>query len=113
MVERCGVAVQPKTGDAFIKQAMRTERAVYGGEMSEQHYFRDFAYCDSGMVLWLLVVELISKSGCSLGDWTRDRFEQFPSRGEINLTVQDAGESIARVGEATRIRPGRLMRWTD
>jgi phosphomannomutase len=100
VAEKGGVAVQSKTGHAFIKQTMRTERAVYGGEMSAHHYFRDFAYCDSGMVPWLLVVELISKSGRSLGDWTRDRFEKFPSSGEINFTVQDAGASIARVGEA-------------
>ena len=100
VAEKGGVAVQSKTGHAFIKQKMRTERAVYGGEMSAHHYFRDFAYCDSGMVPWLLVVELISKSGRSLGDWTRDRFEKFPSSGEINFTVREAGASIARVGEA-------------
>ena len=100
VAEKGGIAVQSKTGHAFIKQTMRTERAVYGGEMSAHHYFRDFAYCDSGMVPWLLIVELISKSGRSLGDWTRDRFEKFPSSGEINFTVADAGASIARVGEA-------------
>ena len=76
---------------------MRTERAVYGGDMSAHHYFRDFTYSDSGMVPWLLIVELISKSGRSLGDWTRDRFEKFPSSGEINFGVADAGTSIARV----------------
>ena len=100
VAEKGGVAVQSKTGHAFIKQTMRTEGAVYGGEMSAHHYFRDFAYCDSGMVPWLLVVELISKSGRSLGEWSRDRFEKFPSSGEINFTVQDAGASIALVGEA-------------
>ena len=100
VAERGGVAVQSKTGHAFIKQTMRAEGAVYGGEMSAHHYFRDFAYCDSGMVPWLLIVELISKTGRSLGDWTRDRFEKFPSSGEINFTVADAGASIARVSEA-------------
>lgn len=97
---RGGVAVQSKTGHAFIKQTMRAEGAVYGGEMSAHHYFRDFAYCDSGMVPWLLIVELISKTGRSLADWTRDRFEKFPSSGEINFTVADVGESIARAGAA-------------
>ena len=97
---RGGVAVQSKTGHAFIKQAMRAEGAIYGGEMSAHHYFRDFAYCDSGMVPWLLIVELISKTGRSLADWTRDRFEKFPSSGEINFTVADAGASIARAGAA-------------
>jgi phosphomannomutase len=102
VAEKGGIAVQSKTGHAFIKQTMRTEGAVYGGEMSAHHYFRDFAYCDSGMVPWLLIVELISKSGRSLGDWTRDRFEKFPSSGEINFIVADASASIARVGEAFR-----------
>lgn len=97
---RGGVAVQSKTGHAFIKQTMRAEGAVYGGEMSAHHYFRDFAYCDSGMVPWLLIVELISKTDRSLADWTRDRFEKFPSSGEINFTVADAGASIARAGAA-------------
>jgi phosphomannomutase len=97
---RGGVAVQSKTGHAFIKQTMRAEGAVYGGEMSAHHYFRDFAYCDSGMVPWLLIVELISKTGRSLADWTRDRFEKFPSSGEINFTVADAGAAIARAGAA-------------
>jgi phosphomannomutase len=99
VAEKGGIAVQSKTGHAFIKQTMRTERAVYGGEISAHHYFRDFAYCDSGMVPWLLVVELISKSGRSLCDWTCERFGRFPSSGEINFTVADVGASIARVGE--------------
>ena len=99
VAEKGGIAIQSKTGHTFIKQAMRAERAVYGGEMSAHHYFRDFAYCDSGMVPWLLVIELISKSGLSLGGWTRDRFERFPSSGEINFTVADAGAAIARVNK--------------
>ena len=100
VAEKGGIAVQSKTGHAFIKQTMRAERAVYGGEMSAHHYFRDFAYCDSGMVPWLLIVELISKSGRSLGDWICERFAKFPSSGEVNFTVADAGASIARVGDA-------------
>jgi phosphomannomutase len=108
VAERGGIAVQSKTGHAFIKQTMRMERAVYGGEMSAHHYFRDFAYCDSGMVPWLLIVELISKSGRSLGDWTCERFNKFPSSGEINFIVQDAGVSITRVGEAYKDRALRI-----
>ena len=92
-----GVAVQSKTGHAFIKQTMRTEHAIYGGEMSAHHYFRDFAYCDSGMIPWLLVAELLSKSGRSLADWVRDRFAAFPSSGETNFRVADAGAAIDRV----------------
>lgn len=97
-----GDAVQSKTGHAFIKQAMREHRAIYGGEMSAHHYFCDFAYCDSGMIPWLLVAELVSKSGRSVADWVHDRFEAFPSSGEINFLVEDAGASIDRVLSAYR-----------
>jgi phosphomannomutase len=76
---------------------MRLSEATYGGEMSAHHYFCDFAYCDSGMIPWLLVAELISKSGSSLGDLVRDCFTKFPSSGEINFRVDDAGGAIDRV----------------
>jgi len=95
-----GVAIQSKTGHAFVKQTMRENQAVYGGEISAHHYFRDFAYCDSGMIPWLLVAELISKSGRSLGDLVSDRFERFPSSGECNFKVIDADASIAAVVDA-------------
>ena len=97
-----GVAVQSKTGHAFIKQTMRAREAVYGGEMSAHHYFRDFAYCDSGMIPWLLVAELVSRLGRSLGDWVKDRYAAFPSSGEINFTVSDAGVAIDNVLSAYR-----------
>jgi phosphomannomutase len=97
-----GVAIQSKTGHAFIKQTMRAEHAIYGGEMSAHHYFRDFAYCDSGMIPWLLVAELISKSGRSLADWVEERFAAFPSSGETNFRVADAGAAIDRVLAAYR-----------
>ena len=92
-----GGAVQSRTGHAFIKQTMRAHGAIYGGEMSAHHYFRDFAYCDSGMVPWLIVAELVSQSGRALGDWVGDRFVAFPSSGEINFRVADAGSAIERV----------------
>jgi len=97
VAEKDGVAVPSKTGHAFIKQTMRDHHAVYGGEMSAHHYFRDFAYCDSGMIPWLLVAELVSKSGRSLGDWVRARFEKFPSSGERNFTVANADIAIGAV----------------
>jgi phosphomannomutase len=84
-----GVAVQSKTGHAFIKERMRLEDAVYGGEMSAHHYFRDFAYCDSGMIPWLLVVELLCRSGKSLSQLVDDRMKAFPCSGEINTKVSD------------------------
>ena len=97
VAEKGGTAIQSKTGHAFIKQIMRDTQAVYGGEMSAHHYFRDFAYCDSGMIPWVLVAELVSRSGRSLGDWVKDRFTAFPSSGETNFTVQDANEAIENV----------------
>ena len=97
-----GVAVQSKTGHAFIKQVMRSEKAVYGGEMSAHHYFRDFAYCDSGMIPWVLVAELVSCSGRSLGDWVKERFVAFPSSGETNFRVEDAGQAIDNVLQVYR-----------
>ncbi|HCT2134316.1 TPA: phosphomannomutase CpsG, partial [Enterobacter hormaechei] len=63
-----GEPVMSKTGHAFIKERMREEDAIYGGEMSAHHYFRDFAYCDSGMIPWLLVTELLCLKGQSLGE---------------------------------------------
>ena len=97
-----GVAVQSKTGHAFIKQTMRSQEAVYGGEMSAHHYFRDFAYCDSGMIPWLLIAELVSHSGRSLSDWVKDRHAAFPSSGELNFKVADAEKAIENVLSAHR-----------
>ena len=97
IAKKGGVAVQSKTGHAFIKKTMREHQAVYGGEMSAHHYFRDFAYCDSGMIPWLLVAELVSKSGRSLGNWVHARFEKFPSSGERNFTVASATIAIDAV----------------
>lgn len=85
-----GVAVQTKAGHAFIKERMRDEDAVYGGEMSAHHYFRDFAYCDSGMIPWLLVAELLCVKGKPMSELVDERIAAFPSSGEINLTVSDA-----------------------
>jgi phosphomannomutase len=92
-----GRAVQCKSGHAFIKDVMRREDAVYGGEMSAHHYFRNFSYCDSGMVPWLVVLEMISTSGRSLGELVGDRMAAFPASGEINRRVDDAPATIARI----------------
>ena len=102
VAQKGGTAVQSKTGHAFIKQTMRSHKAVYGGEMSAHHYFRDFAYCDSGMIPWLLIAELVSRSGRSLGGWVKGRFSTFPSSGEMNFKVDDAGAAIEKVLSAYR-----------
>ncbi|MDP1930196.1 MAG: phosphomannomutase [Gammaproteobacteria bacterium] len=94
-----GEAIQCKTGHAFIKERMRLEDAVYGGEMSAHHYFRDFAYCDSGMIPWLLVAQMISKSGKTLAQLVEERMAAFPASGEINRTIHDPAALLKKVQE--------------
>lgn len=95
-----GKPVMSKTGHAFIKERMRLEDAVYGGEMSAHHYFRDFAYCDSGMIPWLLVTELLSVKGKSLSSLVEERIAAYPSSGEINSKLKDPKAAIERVRQA-------------
>ncbi|MBK5012056.1 phosphomannomutase/phosphoglucomutase [Pseudomonas sp. S60] len=92
-----GVAIQSKTGHAFIKERMRAEDAVYGGEMSAHHYFRDFAYCDSGNIPWLLVAELMSVTGKTLAQLVDERIAKFPCSGEINYEVADVKGTIEKI----------------
>ncbi|GAA6173988.1 colanic acid biosynthesis phosphomannomutase CpsG [Colwellia sp. KU-HH00111] len=92
-----GQAVQSKTGHAFIKERMRSEDAIYGGEMSAHHYFRDFFYCDSGMIPWLLIAELVCLRQQPLSSLVRARIKKYPSSGEINNTIPDPKKAIARV----------------
>ncbi len=106
-----GRPVMSKTGHAFIKERMRAEDAVYGGEMSAHHYFRDFAYCDSGMIPWLLVAQILSQGGQGLSSLLSDRMAAFPVSGEINSTVQDPAAVIARIKE--RFAKGGRLDYTD
>jgi len=99
-----GEAVQSKTGHAFIKERMRLENAVYGGEMSAHHYFRDFAYCDSGMIPWLLVAGLVSTAGKGLSTLVSERVAAYPCSGEINRTIGDPAAVLASVEEVYRDR---------
>ena len=92
-----GEPVMSKTGHAFIKERMRLEDAIYGGEMSAHHYFRDFAYCDSGMIPWLLVIELLSRKRMMLSEMVQKRIAMFPSSGEINSKLDNPEEAIQRV----------------
>ena len=107
-----GIPIQTKSGHAFIKERMREEDAIYGGEMSAHHYFRDFAYCDSGQIPWLLVAELISVSGQSLSSMLDERIAKFPSSGEINFKVKDTAEAVAEV-EAIYLPQANQMDRTD
>ena len=92
-----GRAVVCKSGHAFIKEKMRAEDAVYGGEMSAHHYFKDNWYCDSGMIPFLLVSRLVSQSGRSLGDLVGEMIANYPCSGEINAHVTDVGQTLQRV----------------
>ncbi|WP_288054375.1 phosphomannomutase CpsG [Methylobacter sp.] len=92
-----GIPVQSKTGHAFIKERMRAENAIYGGEMSAHHYFRDFAYCDSGMIPWLLVAELVCHSGKPLSQLVCERMVAYPCSGEINYRVNNVNTTIDHV----------------
>ncbi len=94
-----GIPIQSKTGHAFIKDRMRREDAVYGGEMSAHHYFRDFAYCDTGMVPWLLVAELISRTDKSLAELVNRRMQAYPCSGEINYQVDNTSAVTERILE--------------
>ncbi len=94
-----GIAVQSKTGHAFIKERMRAEDAIYGGEMSAHHYFRDFAYCDSGMLPWLLVAGILSATGNPLSSLVAERIAAFPCSGEINRQVADPQAVLRTVRE--------------
>jgi len=96
-----GKAVISKSGHSFIKQVMRSSGAVYGGEMSAHHYFRDFFYCDSGMIPWLLTIELLSVTGKTLSELVTGYIENYPSSGELNfrLTTLDAPTIIDAIEE--------------
>jgi phosphomannomutase len=94
-----GVAVESKSGHAFIKEKMREVDAIYGGEMSAHHYFRDFTYCDSGMLPWLLIAELMSVSGQKLSSLVDACIEQFPCSGEINRRVEDGAAVVSKLKE--------------
>ncbi|MEM6580889.1 MAG: phosphomannomutase [Pseudomonadota bacterium] len=107
-----GEAVQSKTGHAFIKERMRLENAVYGGEMSAHHYFRDFAYCDSGMIPWLLVTGLISRSGQSLSSLVAQRVAAYPCSGEINRTIDEPASVLSRI-EAHYAEGAELIEHVD
>ncbi|MBP2847227.1 phosphomannomutase CpsG [Dickeya oryzae] len=99
-----GIPVQSKTGHAFIKERMRAENATYGGEMSAHHYFREFAYCDSGMIPWLLVTELLSIKNITLSHALDERIRLFPCSGEINYRVENPKDILLKIKAAYQDR---------
>jgi len=92
-----GEPVLSKSGHAFIKQRMREVDAVYGGEMSAHHYFRRFAYCDSGMIPWLLIAQIVSEAGLPLSKLVGERIARFPVSGELNYRVPDLKAAMAAI----------------
>ena len=92
-----GTPVQSVSGHAFMKQTMREVNAIYGGEMSAHHFFRDFAYCDSGMIPWLLVTQIMCVEAKSLTELVSERQRKYPTSGEINRKVDDVQATIARI----------------
>ncbi|TYO96305.1 phosphomannomutase [Geothermobacter ehrlichii] len=103
-----GTPIMSKTGHAFIKERMRAEDALYGGEMSAHHYFRDFAYCDSGMIPWLLVAGLMCRTGKPLSALVAERIAAYPASGEINRRVADPEKVLRLVEEEYAGRGGRV-----
>ena len=92
-----GLPVMSKTGHAFIKEKMRAEDALYGGEMSAHHYFKEFSYCDSGMIPWLLVCDILSQYQVPLSTLVKKQMDAYPVSGEINRTVTDPLETVAKI----------------
>jgi len=112
VTESGGIPLQCRTGHSFIKDMMRRENAIYGGEMSAHHYFRDFFYCDSGMIPWLLIAELMSKTGKTLSDLIGDRAKRFPCSGELNYKVTNA-KAIMQAVEAAYLPLNPVIDPTD
>ena len=105
-----GEPVQSKSGHAFIKETMRAVNGIYGGEMSAHHYFRDFGYCDSGMIPWLLLAEMISVQGKSLAELVDERIERYPVSGEINVEAADPQAVIEAVHARYAAQPHEIDR---
>ncbi len=97
VAEGGGIAVVSKTGHAFIKQIMREQDAIYGGEMSAHHYFRDFAYCDSGMIPWLMVANLMCATGQTLSSLIDECMARYPASGEINRKLEDPAKVLKTI----------------
>jgi phosphomannomutase len=113
IVRACGgVPVLSKSGHAFIKDRMREVDGVYGGEMSAHHYFQRFAYCDSGMIPWLIVARILSETGKTLSELVGERIRAFPVSGELNYRVPDAKATIAAI-EARYGRDATSLDRTD
>lgn len=95
--ENGGTAIQSKAGHAFIKEKMREVDAIYGGEMSAHHFFKRFGYCDSGMIPWILIAEMMSEQNKTLGQLVKERIAAYPCSGEINTKTNKPQKVIDRI----------------
>ncbi|MDL2317358.1 phosphomannomutase [Desulfovibrio sp. OttesenSCG-928-A18] len=112
VLEAGGIPVESKTGHAFMKERMRREVALYGGEMSGHHYFRDFSHCDSGMLVWLLLYKLMSESGRKLSELVGEGMRRYPVSGEINRRVADAAACTEHIRRRYE-KAARSVTWVD
>lgn len=110
--EAGGVPVQTKAGHSFMKERMRAEDAIYGGEMSAHHYFKDFAYCDNGHLPWLVVAQLMSETGKPLSELVEERMAKYPASGEINREIADPDAALA-AAEDRYAKGARLVEHVD
>jgi phosphomannomutase len=94
-----GIPLVNRVGHAFIKQRMREEDAAFAGEVSGHYYFRDFFQADSGVIPFLLMLELISKRGQPLSELLRPYRERYFLTGEINVPVADVALKIQEIKE--------------
>ena len=100
IVEKAGgTAVESVSGHAYIKQKMREVNAIYGGEMSAHHYFRDNYYSDSGLIPFLLVMELMSLEDKPLSELVGEMIRKFPCSGEINSRIENPKEKLVQLKE--------------
>lgn len=115
-----GHPVESKGGHAFMKETMRRVQGIYGAENSAHHFFRDFSYCDSGMIPWLIVAQIMSEKGKHLGELVAEMEKDFPCSGEINLPAHQVGKVLEAVRatyapQALRIdeTDGIGLEWAD
>ncbi len=92
-----GVPVVSKSGHAYIKQKMREVNSIYGGEMSAHHYFRDNAYSDSGMIPFVLILQLLSEENKPFSHLVEEMIAAYPCSGEVNSTISNPAEKIKQI----------------
>ena len=108
-----GEPFRNRAGHSYVKQRMRDEDAVYGGESSAHHYFRDFLYCDSGTIPWILMAGILSAQGGSLAERTAERRQRYPTSGEINLPASGNPAALIQRMEQKYARQGGKADHTD